>query len=329
MKKQIKRLKGYRFRYRRKKEIRHDGKIMKVEERIADTTTYLKGLGKVRTIAVELPDVEGGERLWMHTNISRSSYDPIEIRTMMRHKQRQEIYFKCRKHKTALDCYAGGRYKVRPIRRPGKKLLQLLIRQLKRLNKRIEEDQKSLCDVKELMGHRIYKADLAKRETEYLNRRIRQNIEQRDKTEENIRWGEGGRRPEFIKMRYELELEKQKLLNEFQDIAFISKRETLKEFVHCYQEVLKKEKFFSEEIIQRMKNLDKVAIEKELFNLGGFIICDRREKKMTVMLKPQGREYFRKALEIFLHWQNKKNVVVQYSSNEKYQLYFCLAPPLN
>ncbi|MBU4362162.1 hypothetical protein KJ813_05830 [bacterium] len=327
VKRQIKRIRDYRFRYHHKKEIRQDGKLIKVEERLADTTTHLKGLGKVRTIVVELPEVEGGERLWMHTNLRRNRYDAIEIREMMRYKQLQENFFKLRKHKTALDCFAGGRCKIKPIMRPSEKIIQLLKKQVRRLSKRVEKDQESLNEVKELRGHGLYKRDTAKREADYLNRRIRQNIEQKEKAEEKIRWSEGGKRPEFIKPRYELELEKQKILNEIQDIVILSKRESLKEFISYYKRVLDKEGLFKEEITQRMKYLDKAAIEKELFGLGGTIICDKREKRMTVMIQSQGREYFKKALEIFLHQQNKKKTVLDYGEKEKYQLHFCLSPP--
>ena len=327
VRKQIKRLKPHRFTWRRKKEIRQDGKLKKVEERIADTTTYLKGLGKVRTIVVELPEAEGGEKLWLHTNLSRRSYGSVEIREMMRYKQRQEIFFKSRKHKSALDCFAGGRCKLKPMSRPSKKLLELLKKQHKRLEKRIKKDQYSILDIKELKAHGLYKADTAKRETEYLRRRLKQDIEQRKRTEEKIEWAEGGKRPKFIKQRYELELEKNQLLNEFQDLAMLTKRETVKEFLSCYKRVLEKENLFSERISQRMKCLDKAAVEKELFNLSGIISCDKREKKMTIMIAPQGRYYFRKALAIFLHQQNKKKIVVQYGSREKYELHFCLGPP--
>ena len=327
VKKQIKRIRDYRFRYRHKKEIRQDGKLIKVEERLADTTTHVKGLGKVRTIVVELPETEGGERLWMYTNLRRNRYDAIQIREMMRYKQRQENFFKIRKHKSALDCFAGGRCKIKPIMRPSEKILQLLRKQVRRLSRRIEKDQESLSQVKELREHGLYKKDTAKRETDYLNRRIGQNMEQKEKTEEKILWAEGGKRPEFIKPRYELELEKQKILNEFQDIVMLSKRESLKEFIGCYKRVLDKEKLLKEEITQRMKYLDKGGIEKELFRLGGTIICDKREKRMTVMIRSQGREYFKKALEIFLHEQNKKNTVLDYGEKEKYQLHFCLSPP--
>lgn len=327
VKKQIEKVRAHRFRYRHKKGIRQDGKIIEVEERIADTTTHLKGMGKLRTIVVELPEVEGGERLCIYTNLKRKIHGPIELREMMRYKQRQENFFKFRKSKTALDCFVGGRCRIKQLSRPSKKLLELLRKQQRRLTKKIEGDNERLSDTKELRSHGLCKADTAARESEYLNRRIRQNIEQKEKTEEKIQWAEGGKRPEFIKQRYELELEKQKLLNEFQDLAFLSKRETLKEFISCYQKVLEKEALFCEEISQRMKNLDKAAIENELFRLGGIITCDKRENRMTIMIVPQGREYFRKALEIFLHQQNKKKVVIQYSSKEKYQLYFCLAPP--
>jgi hypothetical protein len=326
MKRQINRLKPYRFRWRRKKEIRQDGKLIKTEERIADTTTRLKGLGKVRTVVVQLPEIEGGERLWLHTNLSRRSYSSIEIRDMIRFKQREENYFKTRKHKGALDCFAGGRCKVKAISRPTKKFLSLLRKQLRRLGKRIEKDQESVREAKELKEHGVYPGDTAKREINYLDRRIKQNMDQKKKTEENIRWAEGGDRPEFIKQRYELELEKQELLNEFADLAMLSKRESLKEFLGCYKKVLEKDNLPKEEISQRMEYLDTSAIEKELFNLGGFITCDKRENKMTIMIVPQGREYFRKALVIFLHRQNKKGIVVQYSSKEKYHLRFCLAP---
>ena len=175
MKKQINRLKDYRFRWRRKKEIRQDGKIIKTEERIADTTTRLKGLGKVRTVVVQFSDIEGGGRLWLHTNLSRRSYSSIEIREMIRFKQIEENYFKSRKNKGALDCFAGGRCKVKAISRPTKKFLSLLRKQLKRLVKRIEKDQESVREAKELKEHGIYHADTAKRETDYLNRRIKQN----------------------------------------------------------------------------------------------------------------------------------------------------------
>ena len=316
VKKQIKRIRDYRFRYRHKKEIRQDGKLIKVEERLADTTTHVKGLGKVRTIVVELPETEGGERLWMYTNLRRNRYDVIQIREMMRYKQRQENFFKIRKHKSALDCFVGGRCKIKPIMRPSEKILQLLRKQVRRLSRRIEKDQESLSQVKELREHGLYKKDTAKRETDYLNRRIGQNMEQKEKTEEKILWAEGGKRPEFIKQRYELELEKQKILNEFQDIVMLSKRESLKGFISCYRRVLDKEGLFKEEITQRMKYLDKAGIEKELFRLGGTIICDKREKRMTVMIRSQGREYFKKALEIFLHEQNKKNTVLDYGEKK-------------
>ena len=78
---------------------------MKVEERIADTTTYLKGLGKLRTIVVKLAEAEGGEKVWIHTNAKRRSYDPIELREMMRYKQREEVFFKSRTNKGALNCF--------------------------------------------------------------------------------------------------------------------------------------------------------------------------------------------------------------------------------
>ena len=327
VKRQIKRIRDYRFRYRRKKEIRQDGKIMKVEERLADTSTQLKGLGKVRTVVVELPEVEGGERLWMYTNLKRSRYDALQIREMMRYKQRQENFFKFKKKKSALDCFSGGRCKIKPIKCPSEKILQLLRKKVRRLTMRVEKDQESLSEVKELREHGLYKKDTAKREADYLNRRIKQNIQEKEKTEGKILWAEGGKRPKFIKPRYELELEKQKILNEFQDIVMLSKRESLKEFISCYKKILRIEGFSSQEIIQRMRYLDTSAVEKELFGLGGTIICDKREKRMTVMIRSQGREYFKKALEIFLHEQNKKNTVLDYGKKEKYQLHFCLLPP--
>ena len=329
MKKQIKRLKPHRFTWRRKKEIRQDGKIIKTEERIADTTTHLRGLGKIRTAVIQLPEIEGGERLWIHANLSRRSYSSIEIREMMRFKQREENYFKSRKNKGALDCFAGGKCKVKPMSRPSKKLLKLFKKQLKRLNRKIEKDGYNLSDVKELREHGALSRETAKRETDYLERRIQQNIEQKKKTEENIKWAEGGDRPKFIKQRYELELEKQKFLNEIQDLSMLAKRESLKEFLGCYKKVLEKDNFPREEISQRMEHLDKSAIEKELFSLSGIISYDQRDKKVTIMIVPQGREYFRKALEVFLHQQNKKKIVMQYSPIEKYQLQFCLAPPIS
>lgn len=326
VKKQIKKIKEYRFRYQRKKEIRQDGKLKKVVEKIADTTTYLKGLGKLRTIVVKLPEAEGGDKLWMYTNLKRNKYGPIELREMMRYKQRQENFFKARRYRSALDCFAGGKCRVKPISRPSRKVLELLKKQFRRLGKKIRKDEDSLCDIKELRSHGLYKADAAKREIEYLDRRIKQAVEQKEKTEEKIRWAEGSKRPKFIRQRYELELNKQKILNEFQDLMILSKRESLKEFLSCYKKVLGKEKYAPEEIEQRMKYLDKAAIEKELFNLGGVVTCDRRERKMTILIQPQGREYFRKALEIFLHQQNKKKVTVDYGNKQKYQLYFCLVP---
>ena len=263
----------------------------------------------------------------MHTNLSRRSYGSIEIREMMRFKQREENYFKARKNKGALDCFAGGRCKIKPISRPSTKLLELLKKQNRRLERRIKKDHGDLHDIKELRDHGIYKRDLAKRETDYLSRRIKYNAEQKEKTEEKIKWAEGGDRPKSIKQRYELELGKQQLLNEMQDLSMLSKRESLKEFLGCYKKVLEKDNFPGEEISQRMEYLDKSAIEKELFNLSGMISYDQRDKKVTIMIVPQGREYFRKALELFLHKQNKKKVVVEYSHIEKYQLHFCLAPP--
>ena len=215
---------------------------------------------------------------------------------------------------------------MKPISRPSKKVLELLKKQLRRLGKKIRKDEDSLFDIKELRSHGLYKADTAKREIEYLNRRIDQAVEQKEKTGEKIRWAEGSKRPKFIRQRYELELNKQKILNEFQDLMILSKRESMKEFLSCYKKVLGKEKYTSEEIDQRMKYLDKAAIEKELFNLGGVVTCDRRERKMTILIQPQGREYFRNALEIFLHQQNKKKVTVDYGDKQKYQLYFCLVP---
>lgn len=197
---------------------------------------------------------------------------------------------------------------------------------MRRLEKRIKEDQESLSDVKELSLHGLYKEDTAKRETDYLNRRIKQNSEQKKETEARICWAEGSRRPEFIKQRYELELEKQKVLNEFQDLAVISKRESVKEFLGCYKKVLEKEGFSGEERVQRMEYLDKAAIERELFGLGGVVTCDKKEKRMTITINPQGREYFRKALEIFLPQQNKKNVILDYGDEHRYQLHFNLAP---
>lgn len=322
VKRQIERIKSNRFRYKRKKEIRQDGKMKRVVERLADTTTYLRGLGKLRTVVVELPEAEGGDKLWMYTNLKRKSYDPIQLREMMRYKQRQENFFKSRKNKSALDCFAGGRCRAKPLPRPSGRQLELLKRQQGRLVKRIEKDKENLFDVKELRSHGLYKADVAKRELDYLNKRIKQAIEQKKKTEEKILWAEGGMRPSFIKSRYELELDKQKLLNEFQDLAILSKRETLKEFSYCYQKVLEKEGLPSQEVAQRMKYLDKIAIEKELFNLGGIIIRDKKEKRMTVLIKSQGRQYFKKALEVFLHRLNKKKTEVDYGDKQKYQLHF-------
>ena len=106
----------------------------------------------------------------------------------------------------------------------------------------------------------------------------------------------------------------------------LSKRESLKEFLSCYKKVLKIEGFSSQEIFQRMRHLDTSAVEKELFGLGGIIICDKREKRMTVMIRTQGREYFKKALEIFLHEQNQKKTVLDYGKKERYQLHFSLSP---
>ena len=327
VKKQIARLRDKRFRWERKKEIRQDGKIKKVTEKIADTTTYLKGWGKIRTIVVQLPEVEGGERLWMYTNKLRKEYDCVELREMMRYKQRQENFSKTRKYKSALDSFVGGRCKIKPLSRPSKKQHELLAKQDQRLEKRIEKNRDYLFAVKELRANRLLKPDLAKRETAFLERKIKHFLEQKERTEEKICWAEGGKRPKFIKPRYEVELNKQKLVNEFQDIMLLSKKKTLGEFIACYREALQKEGCYPEEISRRMENLDVSAIEKELFNLRGRIIHDRTEKKMTVIIEPQGREYFRKALEIFLHQLNEQKAEVDYGDKEKYRLYFCLAPP--
>jgi hypothetical protein len=326
VKKQIGRIKERQFRYKREKEILRDGKRIKVIERIADTTTQLKGWGKIRTIVIQLPAEEDGERLWIYTNLKRNQYGPLEIREMIRYKQRQENFFKKRKYKTALDCFVGGKCKVKAILRPGKKGLELLKKQLRRQGRKIEKDQGNLNEVQELKSHGLLSPEMAKRETEYLRRRIRQTEAQKKITEEKIGWAEGGKRPAFIKQRYELELNKQVLVNEIQDFVILSKRQALKEFGDCYEEVLKKEGLGWEEIEQRMKFLDKVAIEKELFNLGGVIIADKKEKKMTIQIKPQGREYFKKALGLFIHRLNKKGATVDYGSGEKYRLYFCLWP---
>ena len=327
VKKQIARIRQNRFRHKREKEICQNGKLMKVVERLADTTTYLRGWGKMRTIVVELPEQEGGDRLWMYTNLKRNRYDCLQLRQMMRYKQRQENFFKIRKYRSALDCFAGGRCRIKPLSRPSEKALELLKKQFKRQEKSIEKDQDNLIEVKELKSHRLLKPDLARRETDYLKRRIKQNIEQKRKTEEKIRWAEGGKRPGFIKQPFQLELNKQKLLNEFQDLMLLAKRESIKEFLDCYQNVLKKEGYGYQETTQRMKYLDKVAIEKELFDLGGIIIRDKIEKKLTIQIKSQGRDYFKKALVSFLHQLNKKKTKVDYGDKQRYRLYFCLAPP--
>ncbi|MCK4423185.1 MAG: hypothetical protein KAV18_03860 [Candidatus Omnitrophica bacterium] len=324
--KQINKLKEKRFKYRRKKELRQNGKKIIVEEKIADTTTHLNEWGKVRTIVVQLPSEEYSERLCLYTNLSRAKYSALEVREMVSYRQREENYFKIRKYKSALDCFGGGKCRAKSIRRPSEKEKDLLEKQSSRQEKSIEEDNDDLNEMKEFKKSKLLKEKIVDREIVYLERQIKKTKSNNKKTAAKLEWAHGGKRPSFIKQRYEIELNKQRFLGIIQETTLLAKRESLKDFIKCYEKVLGKECFSDEEITSRMEFLDRTAIEKLLFNLSGQVVRDEAEGKIIVYIRSQGREYFKKALALYLNHLNKKQAQLDYGRLTKYRLYFYLSP---
>lgn len=324
--KQIDKLKERRFRYRREKEIRQNGKKIVVEEKIADTTTCLNDWGKLRTIVVQLPPEEYSERLCIYTNLSRAKYSALEVREMISYRQREENYFKMRKYKSALDCFGGGKCRAKPIRRPSEKEKDLLEKQASRQEKSIEGDNDNVIEVKELKKSKLLNSETADQSIVYLKRQIKKTKSNNKKTAAKLEWARGGKRPSFIKQRYEIELNKQRFLGIIQETTLLAKRESLKDFIKCYEKVLKKDRLSDEEIAGRMEFLDRTAIEKELFSLSGQVVRDETAGKMIVYIKPQGREYFKKALALYLNHLNKKQAELDYGRIAKYRLYFYLSP---
>lgn len=324
--KQINKLKDKRFKYSRKKEIRQNGEKFIVEEKIADTTTYLKGWGKVRSIVVQLPPEEYSERLCLYTNLSRAKYSALEVRDMVSYRQREENYFKTGKYKSALDCFSGGKCIVKPVRRPSEKEKDLLEKQVCRQEKSIETDNDDLIEIKELKKSTLLKKRFADREIGYLEDNIKKTETKNKITTERLEWACGGKRPSFIKTRYEVELYKQRFLGVVQETMLLAKRESLKDFYKLYEKVLEKENLSADEVASHMQYLDHTGIEKQLFNLSGQVIRDEAEGKIIVYIKAQGREYFRKALALYLNHLNKKQAELDYGRFNKYRLYFYLSP---
>lgn len=318
---QISKIPLTRYRIMRKEKIREKGRkpVIRVVEKIADTTTYLKGWGKIRTILVLF--LENNELRWIYTDIPRKKCSALKIRDKIRYKQREENLFK-KMVKMAFDCFAGGMAKAIRIRRPKKDEIPGLRRRIKSSKSRLKKNRNVLKELKQKYNLHLIPEDMYLREKKIIDAKIENYKQRTDQLKETINWAKGGKKPKFISTRYELNLTKQTLLDVIQCWVLMVQELMKKEFLECLQKTFKEEGYQGRALGKKMSDVDTTLVSKILFGQQAKIIRNDKKRIIRVIIAPAGRESLHKALTKYISKINSYNTKIDYGREKKYKLEF-------
>lgn len=305
----------------RSKKIREKGKkpITKVVEKLADTKINLNGWGKIRTILVNFLD--NNETRWIYTDIPKSKASALEIRDKLRYKQREENLFK-KLLRLAIDCFAGGAVRAIRIRRPKKDSIAQFEKRIRLAKNRKNKNENALDELKQKYNKKIIPEGMYLREKKIIDCAIDRINKQISEIEEMIIWTNGGKRPDFISTRYELDLNKQTILDVLQCWVLMIQELMQKEFLSCAKEVFKEEGCKGRALGKKMQDIDTTLVNKILFGQQAKIVRNDKEQIIHVVISPVTRENLHKVLEKYIVKLNSYNTTINYGREKQYKLKF-------
>jgi len=317
IKREIEKIPLKSFKLERKEEKRNiSGKIVKkIKERLCETKINYNGVGELRAVVVYFNNT--GEMAWIYTNLTKKECSTLEIREIIRYKQRVENYFKQRKCFGAMDCFGGGPAKRKKIIKPE---LKQLIRRERRLEHQIVQTKEALQQINLNYSSQLLPEWPFRKARSLFKERL-SNLEEKLKKAEQLRvWIEGGEKPDWVMTPYELDLRKEKILTQFQDWAYTIKWKIIKEFQNCYADVLRQQGVRGEELKTKLDNFDKTNVWKEIISLEGQLNWDHKNKLLEVSLAKLRKPLLQKALQKYCYKLNQQKSGVHLGKTLSYKL---------
>jgi len=287
----------------------------KIVERLCETTLEFKGVGKLRVIVVYFLNTK--EKAWFGTNLTKKECPTVSAREIIRNKQRVENYFKQRKCYGAMDCFGGGKAIRGKLEKPTMKKIEAVI---KRTGHLLAGTDAALSDLEMSHSSLIIPDNAYRAGFKFFSER-KAGLENKLERMKTLRtWVLGGKKPDFIRAPYELDLRKERILTQFQDWAYIVRAEETREFKECYRTILKRENLPAREIEEKVDNLDDTKIYRELCNLGGKLKWEHDRGILTVSLRPLSRVREQAALALMCEKRTKENTQLDFGKGRKYIL---------
>jgi len=322
---------------------RADGrKVRRLRSRVADVPNMvINGQGyRCRTIVVE--DRRNGHRIGIHTvGQPTRQMTARQILAFMRSKQWVEEDIK-QGIAWGSDAFCGGQILPGLRReRPSAEEVQDLKARARKLKVRWRQNlaEEGMAVAKWRAGQRTKRQlnDLLKG-----IRRRRKRIEgDWQATEALIAWGQTGRVPKS-QVQWVVDTRKMLVMSQFQDFARLARRETmalvrrfLKQAVvesaiteHGGAVSSERQPDIEREVERTLARMPWGQLETRLFEQGGWVHKDRRQRALYVTLKPFKNRLLQRACELLCEHLNQHQPVMRCQDGEYTLCYACRASPL-
>lgn len=317
IRKKIEKIPLRKFCWKRGEEVinKRGKKVNRVVEKICETRINYTGIGKLRTVVIYFMNT--GERAWAYTNLAYKEYPSLEIREIIRYKQRVENYFRDRKCFGAIDCFSGGKALRRKVSKP---TIKEIIRQQRRIEQQIVQTEEALRQVNSSYSSHLLPEYPYKKAKSMFEERLNNLHERLTKAGSLRRWIEGGKKPEWVLTPYELDLRKERLLTQLQDYAYIVKWQIIKEFRNCYRKVLRQEGIAGKDLETKLGSLDTTNLWRELIGLEGQLVWDHKNKLLDVKLAELRKPLLQKTLQKLCYKLNQNNSVLNLGKGREYKV---------
>lgn len=308
-------MKKYNVERKEEKKSRTGKVRRKIVEKLCETELEYKGVGWLRVVVVYFLNTR--QKAWLCTNYTKKECGTLKTREIIRYKQCVENFFKQRKCYGSMDCFGGGKAMRKKIEKPSIKTIESKI---KRAERQKQAFMSGLQDLNighssHLIEESVYRIGL-KMFTERLD-----ELEQKLGKLKAIRnWLLGGKKPDFILTPYELDLRKERILTQFQDWAYLVKKDLTREFKECYKKVLIESGLNMKETTEKLDNLDDTKVYRELSTLGGMLEWNHTNGTLNVKLNPMLNKLEQQAMVLLCRDISKRNTEIDFGKGRKYIL---------
>jgi len=308
-------MKKYNVERKEEKKSRRGKVRRKIVEKLCETKLEYKDVGWLRVVVVYFLNTR--QKAWLCTNYTKKECGTLKTREIIRYKQCVENFFKQRKCYGSLDCFGGGKAMRKKIEKPSIKTIESKI---KRAEHQKQAFQTGLQDLNighssHLIEDSVYRLGL-KMFTERIDE-LKQKLE---KLKAIRNWLLGGKKPDFILTPYELDLRKERILTQFQDWAYLVKKDLTREFKECYKKVLIESGLNMKETTEKLDNLDDTKVYRELSTLGGMLEWNHTNGTLNVKLNPMLNKLEQQALVLLCRDISKRNTEIDFGKERKYIL---------